>query len=606
MVAKKEPSVDLLTARRALDDLKGVTLLNDWRWDPSAARWVLHYRLTPGGFTDGPIPASTEWYVLVEHSYPWGSIKFFPAKDGGIIQTFPHQSYNRVGVDSVPWREGDICLTNNVRVLERHDFDDEPYEVPTRLRWHFARALTWLQSAAQNSLVLHGEPFELPQFPLGEPITVAFCENAETFSLWQRSEQKTGLVDLLGVNDGGRTFFTKRFRSLDGKEVLKSNWGTALSSQTQEPLTGIWLRLNKLPVLPPWQAPMTWQELQEACRFSGIELEDFLAKTSQFIRDGKKHIALLGFPIPKRVGEEAQCVHWQAMLLPVLSYGTKTAKGFRNNELGYWQRDRRDVLRSDLALTWLTSENWDNKQISTRGRVSSPQSLEPVLVIGAGSLGSALSELLLRAGFQKQTIMDKDLLEAGNLVRHTLLLSDLSRPKAKAVSERLNLASPHASVWAVTTSFPPDDKWELARIQECPIILDTTGSDDVIHQLEIFPWTKKRCFFSLSVGFGAKRLFCFASRGRSIAETRFRDLIKPWLAREIEEQAGQELPREGIGCWHPVFPARVDDIGMLAAAGVKFIESALATPLPEPQLVVFEQCYENGIFVGIRRVTTQP
>lgn len=35
------------------------------------------------------------------------------------------------------------------------------------------------------------------------------------------------------------------------------------------------------------------------------------------------------------------------------------------------------------------------------------------------------------------------------------------------------------------------------------------------------------------------------------------------------------MPWEGIGCWHPVFPARADDIALNAALAVKFIESFL-------------------------------
>jgi hypothetical protein len=58
---------------------------------------------------------------------------------------------------------------------------------------------------------------------------------------------------------------------------------------------------------------------------------------------------------------------------------------------------------------------------------------------------------------------------------------------------------------------------------------------------------------------------------------------------------------EGIGCWHPVFPARIDDIWMLASAGIKWIESQMESSVNDIELVVFEQIRENGKFEGLRK-----
>jgi hypothetical protein len=33
--------------------------------------------------------------------------------------------------------------------------------------------------------------------------------------------------------------------------------------------------------------------------------------------------------------------------------------------------------------------------------------------------------------------------------------------------------------------------------------------------------------------------------------------------------------REGIGCWHPVFPATADDIQLWSAIGAKFVRRAI-------------------------------
>jgi hypothetical protein len=79
-------------------------------------------------------------------------------------------------------------------------------------------------------------------------------------------------------------------------------------------------------------------------------------------------------------------------------------------------------------------------------------------------------------------------------------------------------------------------------------------------------------------------------------------MLDPWLKYELKEYANQELPREGIGCWHPVFPARVDDVWLMVSVAVKHLESVIAAIPTQPELIIFEQYYENDVFAGIRRL----
>lgn len=109
------PPENLLAGRRALDGLVGVTLLEDYRWYdlPVGGAWVLRSRLSPEIKPEGPIPAATDWYVLVDPNYPWGPIRFYPAESEGIIQTFQHQNRNEPGDGSTPWRTGALRLAKN-------------------------------------------------------------------------------------------------------------------------------------------------------------------------------------------------------------------------------------------------------------------------------------------------------------------------------------------------------------------------------------------------------------------------------------------------------------------------------------------------------------
>ncbi len=602
---RRTPTPELRAARRTLETIREITLLRDWQWHEPTRKWTLHCRLSPDLGDGSRIAPSTDWYVLVDGAYPWGSIKFYPAKAGGLVETFPHQSYNGEGPEDRAWRTGDLCLSTSVHVLGRHGRDVEPYEAHSRLRWHAERAIKWLVAAAQDKLVVPGDPFELPQFPLGPDRfrTVVFSEGTETFAAWQSIPDRSGRVDIAVLRGQPVPLLVvKVFRSVNGSALLEPHWGELLEGCEGEKLTAIWLRLDSTPVLSPWQAPATWQELRIACRDQGIDLDELLRSAARCLRDGRRHIALVGFPIPATVGGVPQQMHWQAMELPVLSWGTRAAKGFRTNELGYWQRDRMEVLRGQTPLEWLSSENWHAEQLSSRGRLPESVTSQRILVLGAGALGSAMAELLVRAGAHTIRVADGERLEAGNLVRHTLDLEMVKSPKASSLSAHLNRLSPHAATRGIDQAFPPADETACAAMRQCDVILDCTGQDEMLHHLEHFDWGEPKLFISVSVGVDAQRLFCFSAVGTAFPHAAFRERLGPWLWREEREYGDRGFPREGVGCWNPVFPARVDDVWLMGATALKHIEAVISSPPARPELAIFEQVWEDGLFVGVRRV----
>jgi hypothetical protein len=608
MLEEPEPSQELLVARRALEGLKGCTLLHDWEWNPSMRRWTLACRLTRSGKINQLVPVETEWYFLVETTYPWGTIKCYPSKQAGLSQTFPHQCYNGSARPDIPWRDGDICLATSVHVLGRHGFDVEPYEPHRRLRWYVQRAHDWLTAAAEGNLAQIGDPFELPHFPnLSSALTtVAFSEGANSFARWQEINECCGTLDLLCLRGKPELLLVKRFRSHQKQILVEASWGKLLEETYGKTLkSGIWIRLPGTPIITPWQAPTTWEELRSACQEQGVAIDELLKKTLASVRDGKEHIAMLGFPIPEHIGGKLSHMHWQALQLPTLSAGTKTAKGFRTNEAGYWQRDRMEIFKGSAKIDWHLSENWHPEQLGTRGTLPAQIASANILLLGAGALGATLAEQLVRAGMRRLTIVDEDRLEAGNLVRHPLGIFDLKENKATRLAIHLSLASPHASITAIPASFPNLSSSELALAQQCNVVLDCTGQDDVLRHLEAFSWQETKLFVSLSLGFRARRLFCFAASGSCFPHADFQKCLHPWLEQEIQEYADERFPREGVGCWHPVFPARIDDITMMVSAAIKHLESTMIAPLSSSLLTIFEQQYAHGHFLGIRKIAPE-
>lgn len=601
MPASPALPADLLRGRRALEGLAQVELLDDWAWYPAESCWGLRCRLTP----DLPLnrwgPASTEWYALAGPGFPWGKIRFLPAKSDSLTRTFPHQSFNGPGDDQAPWRTGEICLDSQVRVLGRFGFDDEPYDVDWRLRWRFERALEWLRAAARGELASVGEPFELPVFPPSPGPRIVFSEDARTFTLWREIDEQAGLVEL--ATRGDSTMGVVELRSLNGRELQSAQWGPGFLGRDSHSYRGIWWRLPRPPVQPPWQAPVTWADLRAACRQQDVDLDLPVLQSVRCIRDGRRHVALVGFPIPARVGEAPSQMHWQALLLPRLASGSQTQKGFRPNEKGRWQLDRRGPLADGAAIEWLRSENWHPSELTTRGRVTETLSGQRVALIGAGSLGALIAELMARAGVHRWVVVDGDLFEAGNLARHNLGLDSVGRAKASEVAKRLSSLSPHVEALPIDRFFPVSESDQVALLQSSDLVLDCTGEDEVLQSMEAFPWGGVKTFYSLSIGFRAERLFCFTASGNHFPHSAFRELIGPWLARERGQFAGQDLPREGTGCWHPVFPARADDISILASAAVKHIERTSRDSMDGPDLTVYRQVYEGGEFAGIGRAS---
>jgi hypothetical protein len=223
-----------------------------------------------------------------------------------------------------------------------------------------------------------------------------------------------------------------------------------------------------------------------------------------------------------------------------------------------------------------------------------------ICLLGAGAVGSVVAELLVRAGCYQLTVFDDDRLNAGNLVRHSLSLSDTLELKAQALARHLNSVSPHARVDYINSAFPPSDTQGLARLRVADVVLDCTGSDDTIQEMGTFDWVGRKCFASLSIGARAKRLFVFGVRSETFPISDFRSRLDPWLMLEMEEMSvAPEFPREGVGCWHPVFPARADDIWLLAAAAVKALVPYLKQDVQDILFKVYEQVEDGETFSGV-------
>ena len=578
--------------------MPGFTLGEDFVWFEDLRIWALHCRITIDVETEGPIPPVTDWYLHAGDGYPYGPVVFYPAKIGGITLTFNHQNLNSTGPAELPWRCGRLCVDTSMRTLGRRSYDIEPFDPDSRLSWHVRRVQEWLRLASRHELVEHGDPFELPYVPCSSDLKVVFAEGPESLAFWQGRDTRRGTAKVRALQHDPPILVVDELRAGRRGKDINSSWSKQLGEDYDLDVAWIWL--DELPVVYPWSIPTTWGELRVCSRQHGIDLDSTLRPAVRDFRNGGEHLLLIGFPIPERVGGSNVRAHWLCLRVPPLT--SEPVRGFRPTEDGYWSRDRSQVFGDTVPLQWVETQNWDQDEITGRGRMDKSLRSKSMLIIGGGAVGSALSEILVRSGVQRVTIMDHDRLEAGNLVRHTLGVSHVGKPKASTLAGRLDDAAVHSVVSSIDARFPPRTPGDFDPVVNADVVIDCTADDSVAREIANFEWDGPLTFVSVSVGLKSLRSFTYVACGETFPVEDFEGRLDPWLRFEMDGY-DDELPRDGVGCWHALMPARIDDIWMMASAMAKTIEAAIVAAPAEPTLTVFEQQHEEGVFIGLRKIS---
>lgn len=590
---------ELRLARRRLESVKGYELLKDLYWDQGLNKWVMQIRLTCNVPVNDFVPSTTEWHIVISPLYPNGSIQFFPDKQKGILYTFQHQNYNNAD-PVLDWRKGDPCLKTSQGSWGRKIYDNEPQSARERLKWHILRCIAWIDAAATNTLCEPGDPFEFPPLPSKTSYRIAFNEGTASFKRWSTISDKKGTLELKKLGQQPEIYVVLNFREAENND-LNNIWGKQISEAQHEDLAGIWVMIQGLPVLKPWQIPKTFSELFKVCKEQGIDLKDLLIQEYVRLKKNKKILRFiaLGFPVSKTIGEDPSLIHWYAFELP----NPPKTGGFQPKTAALHIHQANILLSEKSQVKWIQTENWNKQQLTTRGILNSFLTKSNILLIGAGAIGSVFAELITRLGCERMTIVDDDEVKPGNLSRHTLTLNDVGQSKSEALSKRLNSIFPFTSINFEKGSIQQVLHSKPKFFNDFDVIIDATADDPTLIFLSANLSHSSKPFISISSGFNAERLFCFIhlcdEEGSSI-ESVFTQKSRPWLEREnISIREADELI-EGIGCWHPLFPARLDDIQMLVSAAVKVVESDLQADSTVNFTVIEKQYDENDIFTGIK------
>lgn len=527
-------------------------------------------RTTPGAVS---FPEVTRWAVVVSPRFPWGDLRVYPAAYGGIDLTYPHQRANGPPVEGTSWRRGEVCLERTGFLLARNGTQQALAGDPARLQQIGERLCEWIDAATAGTLLGEGDHFELPDFDPSDDTTIAFAEDEVTQDAWATVGDRCGFVDLAIF--GKRTLVARAFLSIGRQVLVAPRWGTAVRQAPAAPQAA-WIRLHAMPLVGPYGAPMTWKELASATG----DADSFESLRKRVLRNETTEDSvsrlLVGFPVPRRVGEGPSALHWQSIFI---RRDRAVRHGFRNCHESRW---RQEVAVGDLGprkkLSWASAENWSTDALAARGRLPEKLCAMPAVLIGAGALGSTLAEWLVRGGLRQLTIIDPERVCAGNLVRHSLLLSDVGAYKAHRLASRLCETGPQTEVVGIQEHFPHRGvaDWTSSPPQ---LLIDTTANDDVIAAMSEVNLPEQTVFLSLSVGRRAARGYAYLARGRSFPADDFRNCIEPELAQDrVDFPDAEDAVWPTVGCWHPIFPARGDRVAKHAMDAIEelaqFVEDA--------------------------------
>lgn len=111
-----------------------------------------------------------------------------------------------------------------------------------------------------------------------------------------------------------------------------------------------------------------------------------------------------------------------------------------------------------------------------------------VVLVGAGSVGSAVALELTRAGIGTLHVYDNDIYDVNNSVRHTLPVSEAGTAKATSVARQCASMNPFVDVisYSETVGHQSDEEVALLldRIKQAAVVIDTTGVPSVSRLLQ--------------------------------------------------------------------------------------------------------------------------
>ena len=544
------------------------------------------------------LPALVVLQGKIPVQFPYAKIEFVPQSD--LLRGFAHQD----------GRTGALCLEPEI---------DRVREPLARLRAHVDGAREWIEDAAHGRLLRPGEPWELPDFRIRrprQPPTLVSVESEDSFDTWESRIGFWGIVQLVD-HACGHGVIPVAFGNGEGLQFAPQV-NEAFLNRSSAGL-GAWALVSSH-VVERHRPARTYDELEVLFREVGLDLWAFMHRAVKCEAFHGYHFALVGAPIPRRVGGAPSEVHWQPIAVPEGCVGELRGRSSKRSRRGGARggtfRERLERSYRSAEIPWGLATSYSSDRAESRGSLLEDVKGKRVCVLGCGAIGSQVAEHLARGGVRDLCLFDKEVLDLENLSRHSLGVPDVGKPKATALADRLSGLHPAAQVRGLVCDLPPRpagrvDSVEWDCLNRAEVLIDCTASESVFLWASRFGRAFSKSLIHIFVNAHARMLtLCCSGRHAScekVASLLFRDIGEGragFSVEEYESDEGELLP--GAGCWHATFPALGSNISALVASAIPVVEGMIREASSSRGTSVVLRRREFGVCLEVGRHVGEP
>ncbi len=360
----------------------------------------------------------------------------------------------------------------------------------------------WLDDATAGNLVKSDDPFEpliadftLP--PVELDVTRAINECSKHAGFWKTTAQKYVVAE------------TARF------VVGSGNIETLVWHQAEEQST-------------PWiKRPRNADDLAELFKSIGYEKDRFLYwvnKGSDNAKWAGEKIVVAGIRRPKSVLGRPDSEEWVAFIMS------------QNKKMDNW----------NVAIHLVHASFNQELAQKLSGMTGSSASTKKALIIGVGSIGSVVADILIKSGCFSLIVLDHDRLQPHNLSRHILDHNALGMKKAivleKRYSEMFRSSSICRGIDRDVLTYSSEEF--INEVNDVDIIIDCSASIAVLRYLSSISGLYKPIMSTYQINKGLSTLLLYSPSAvdiplnlvESIAISKWRNnaSIKTWLSESIK------------------------------------------------------------------------
>lgn len=355
-------------------------------------------------------------------------------------------------------------------------------------------------------------------------------------------------------------------------------WSESYLKSLKQKYQGLWIYLDKPPVLYRRQTIEEWKDLLPLMTHQQTEFiyneNKSLAKTG-FFKGG--FILMIGYDIPSPTGKE---VHWETVVIPFDKFPYEAekvaAKTYLPRDLGY-------------KVPWCLSSNAAYTRMFGRGKLFSTLTKANILIIGVGAIGSTLFASLVRGGCTKIEIKDGEPIEPGNICRGQFAFNSAYFTKTEELEKMAISTSPFVNITTGKKLEPiRKSNMEYHKLKEELMKFDFIFdcSTDKYLSIMLDEMQLRGNIINFSITNEAKHFVAVTGRGNI-------HVIKNNI---YERLSPDEQPFfVATGCWNPTFKATFVDINVILSCALTEISKVLEEGKEVNSFIISKKFSKNNV-----------